>query len=144
AVQTLKSGGANLLFNVEEVWESFICNLVIVKQSLIEEDYGTVQKFVSAAVRSGIWAEKHPDEAAEIAAQYWSQPVDLVQYALHASGGRTLYDQYLPKIDELQEVADLMVRYKLIDNNKIQGLVDQQFAKKVDTDHVETIDDILR
>ncbi|WP_339132744.1 MAG: ABC transporter substrate-binding protein [Candidatus Electrothrix sp. GW3-4] len=144
AVQTLKTGKANLLFNVEEVWKSFICNLVIVKQSLIEQDPDLVQKFVNGAVRSGIWAERHPDEAAEIAARYWSQPVDLVKYALHASGGRTIYDQYLPKMEEIQEIADLMVRYKLIDNNKIDGLVDQQFAKKAKTDHVETIDDLLQ
>ena len=144
AAQTLKNENANLLFNVEEVWPSFICNLVIVKQSLIEEEPEIVEKFVNGAVRSGIWAEKHPDEAGEIAAQYWSQPADLVQYALHASGGRTLYDQYLPKIEEMQEIADLMVRYKLIDKNKIDGLVDQQFAKNVDTGHVETIEDILQ
>ncbi|CAK8717824.1 NLPA lipoprotein [Candidatus Electrothrix laxa] len=144
AAQTLKNGNADLLFNVEEVWTSFICNLVIVKQSLIEEEPEIVQKFINGAVRSGLWAEKHPDKAAEIAARYWSQPVDLVQYALDASGGRTLYDQYLPKIEEMQEIADLMVRYKLIDSNKIDGLVDQQFAENVDTGDVETIDDILR
>ncbi|MCI5119606.1 MAG: hypothetical protein D3908_00085 [Candidatus Electrothrix sp. AUS4] len=144
AVKTLKNGNSDLLFNVEEVWPSFICNLVIVKQSLIEEDPGLVQKFVSGAVRSGIWAEKHPDEAAEIAARYWSQPVDLVKYALHASGGRTIFNQYLPKIEEMQEIADLMVRYKLIESNKIDGLVDQDFAKNADIEHVETIDDILQ
>lgn len=143
AVQTLKNGNSELLFNVEEVWPSFICNLVLVKQSLIEEDPDLVQKFVSGAVRSGIWAEKYPDEAAEIAARYWSQPVDLVKYALHASGGRTIFNQYLPKTEEMQEIADLMVRYKLIESNTIDGLVDQQFAQNVDTDHVETIDDIL-
>ena len=103
-----------------------------------------MEKFVNGAVRSGIWAEKHPDEAAEIAARYWSQSVDLVKYALDASGGRMLYDQYLPIIEEMQEIVDLMVRYKLIDNNEIDGLVDQQFAKNVDTADVETIDDILR
>ena len=144
AAQTLKNGNANLLFNVEEVWPSFICNLVIVKQSLIDEEPEIVEKFVNGAVRSGIWAEKHPDEAAEIAARYWSQSVDLVKYALDASGGRMLYDQYLPIIEEMQEIVDLMVRYKLIDNNEIDGLVDQQFAKNVDTADVETIDDILR
>ena len=37
-----------------------------------------------------------------------------------------------------------MVRYKLIDNNTIGGLVDQQFAKNVDTGHVETIEDIFQ
>lgn len=144
AAQTLKNGNADLLFNVEDVWPSFICNLVIVKQNLIENEPEIVEQFVNAAVRSGIWAEKHPDKAAEIAARYWSQPVDLVKYALHVSGGRTIYDQYLPKIEEMQEIADLMVRYKLIDTNKIDGLVDQRFARQADTDDLETIDDILQ
>jgi NitT/TauT family transport system substrate-binding protein len=144
AVQTLKNGKSDLLFHVEEVWPSFICNLVIVKQSLIEKDPELVEKFVSGAVRSGFWAKKYPDEAAEIAARYWSQPVDLVKYALHVAGGRTIYDEYLPRTEEIQEIADLMVRYKLIESNNIEGIVDSQFAKNVDTDHVETIDDILR
>lgn len=144
AAQTLKNGEANLLFNVEDVWPSFICNLVIVKQSLIKQEPELVEKFVNGAVRSGIWAEKHPDQAAQIAAKYWSQPVDLVKYALHVSGGRTIYDQYLPKIEEIQAIADLMVRYGLTEENNIKGIIDSQFAKNVSTDHVETEEDILR
>ena len=144
AVQTLKSGKSDLLFHVEKVWPSFICNLVIVKQSLIEEDPELVEKFVRGAVRSGIWAKKNPDAAAEIAARYWSQPVDLVRYALHVAGGRTIYDEYIPRIEEMQEIADLMVRYKLIESNNIEGIIDAQFAENADTDNVETIDDILR
>ncbi|XOF33030.1 MAG: ABC transporter substrate-binding protein [Candidatus Electrothrix sp. YB6] len=143
AVQTLKNGNSDLLFNVEEVWPSFICNLVLVKQSLIKNDREMVREFVRAAVRSGFWAKKHPDEAAEIAARYWSQPVDLVKYALHASGGRTIYDQYLPKIEEMQEIADLMVKYKLIESNNIEGLVDPQFAREMETEDVEELEDIL-
>jgi NitT/TauT family transport system substrate-binding protein len=144
AVQTLKAGKSDLLFHVEDVWKSFICNLVIVKQSLIEEDPELVEKFVSGAVRSGIWAKRHPDEAAEIAARYWSQPVELVKYALRVAGGRTIYDEYLPKKEEMQEIANLMVRYGLIESNNIEGIVDSQFAENADTEHVETIDDILR
>ncbi|MCI5221563.1 MAG: ABC transporter substrate-binding protein [Candidatus Electrothrix sp. AR4] len=143
AAQSLKNGSASLLFNVEDVWESFICNLVIVKQSLIEKDPEAVSKFVQGAVRSGLWAGKHVDEAAEIAAEYWSQPVDLVKYSLDASGGRVVFDQFMPKTQEMQEIADLMVRYKLIPDNNIEGLVDDQFAGAVSLEDVEDIDDIL-
>ncbi len=143
AAQSLKNGSASLLFNVEDVWKSFICNLVIVKQSLIEEDRKTVEKFVRGAVRSGLWAKKHSDQAAEIAAQYWSQPVELVKYALDQSGGRVIYEQFVPKMEEMQEIADLMVRYKLISDNNIEGLVDDQFAKAIELDDVKNIDDIL-
>ncbi|MCI5146200.1 MAG: ABC transporter substrate-binding protein [Candidatus Electrothrix sp. AR3] len=141
AAQSLKNGSAELVFYVEEVWKSFICNLVIVKQSLIEEDQETVQKLVHGAVRSGIWAGKHLDEAAQIAARYWSQPVELVQYALNTE--RTIVDQFTPKIEEMQEIADLMVKHSLIDVDTIEGLVDDQFARSVKVDDVEVLDDIL-
>jgi NitT/TauT family transport system substrate-binding protein len=143
AAQSLKNGSASLLFNVEDVWPSFICNLVIVKQSLIEEDQAAVKQFVRGAVRSGVWAGKHPDEAAEIAAGYWSQPTDLVKYALAASGGRVRYDKFLPKAEEMQEIADLMVQFNLVSDNNIAGLVDDQFAAEVDLEGIEDIHDIL-
>ncbi len=122
AAQTLKNGAASLVLHVEDVWSSFICNLVIVKQSLIDEEPETVRMFVEAAARSGFWAEKNPAEAAKMVSRYWSQPVDLVKYALTEPEGRTVYDQFIPKDDEMQEIADLMVHYKLIDNNDITGL----------------------
>jgi len=141
AAQSLKNDSAELVFYVEEVWESFICNLVIVKQSLIEEDRETVRKLVSGAVRSGLWAGKHPDQAAEIAARYWSQPVELVRYAFDTD--RIIVDQFTPKVEEMQEIADLMVKHNLIDANNIKGLVDDQFTSSLEIDNLEELDDIL-
>ena len=143
AAQTLKLGKASLLYHVEDVWNSFICNLVIVRQSLIDDDPAIVKMFVEAAAKSGIWAEKHPDEAAEIAARYWSQPVDLVKYALSEPPNRVVYDQFVPKEDEMQEIADLMTHYKLIENNDIVGLVDDQFARSVSRAPVDELEDIF-
>jgi hypothetical protein len=34
---------------------------------------------MQTAMRSGFWAEQHPDEAAVIAARYWNQPPDLIR-----------------------------------------------------------------
>lgn len=94
--------------------------------------------------RSGFWAEKNPAEAAKIASRYWSQPVDLVKYALTEPEGRTVYDQFIPKDDEMQEIADLMVHYKLIDNNDITGLVDDHFARAVRQEPVLELEDIFK
>ena len=48
------------------------------------------------------------------------------------------------KNDEMQEIADLMVQYKLIDNNDIEGLVDDQFAKAVGREPVLQLEDIFK
>ncbi len=143
AAQTLKNGNASLVFHVEDVWDSFICNLVLVKQSLIEEEPETVRMLVEGAVRSGLWAKKNPLQAAEIAAHYWNQPVDLVEYVLAESDDRIVYDQFIPKKEEIQEIADLMVQFKLINSNDISGLIDDRFAREVPQDNVEKLADIF-
>ena len=143
AAQTLRNGTASLVYHVEDVWESFICNLVLVKQSLIDNEPETVRMLVEGAARSGLWAKKHPHQAARIAARYWNQQADLVEYALTEPVGRIVYDQFVPKEDEIQELADMMLRFKLIDNNNISGLIDDRFALAVPLDPIEEIEDIF-
>lgn len=144
AAQTLKNGTASLLYHVEDVWNSFICNLVIVNQTLIENEPETVKMLVNGAVRSGLWAKKNPHQAAEIAARYWNQPVDLVEYALTEPDDRIVYDQFIPKEEEIQEIADLMVQFKLIDNNNISGLIDDRFVRSISRDNLDKVEDIFK
>ncbi|MGD8833393.1 MAG: ABC transporter substrate-binding protein [Desulfobacteraceae bacterium] len=143
AGQTLKSGTADLLFYAEDIWPGFICNLVLVKQKFIREDTETVKFLVEGVVKSGIWAEKNLSSAAAIASRYWGQPVDLVEYALKTPQGRIVFDQYIPVQEELQYMADLMVRFNLIKTADIDGLVEDRFAREVNTDSVSDLSSIL-
>jgi NitT/TauT family transport system substrate-binding protein len=144
AAQTLKSGDAQLFHYVESVWPGFICNLVVVKKSFIDHNPHTVERLVSGAARSGIWASKHPEQAADIAAEYWNQDKELVIYAMSTPPGRIIFDQFTPKQLEIQQIADLMLKYGLITSNAIDGLVNDSFAKNVDTGDVLDLDDILQ
>lgn len=143
AAQTLKNGEATLLHYVEDFWKHFICNLAVVKQSLIEQEPETVRLLVEGAARSGIWARSHREQAAEIATRYWNQPQDLVEYALDTPTGRIVYDRFTPKEAEIQQMADLMVRYSLLENSNIDGLVEDRFARRVGTPKVSSIEDII-
>jgi len=143
AAQTLKNGEATLLYYVEEFWKDFICNLAVVKGSLIEEDPETVRLLVEGAARSGLWARKHKKEAAKIATRYWNQPQDLVEYALDTPPGRIVYDRFVPKEAELQDMADLMVRFGLLKNGDIDGLVEDRFARRVGNPTISTVADII-
>ncbi len=142
AAKSLKGGSADLVLHVEDVWPNFTCNLVIVKQGTIEREPKLVRKFVRGAARASLWAKTHQEEAAEIAAQYWSQPPDAAKFAL--SSRKVVFDQFLPKKGEMQQIADLMVKHKLIEKNNIDGLVDDQFAASVKIEDVQQLADILR
>jgi NitT/TauT family transport system substrate-binding protein len=144
AAQTLKSGKADRLFFAEEIWPGFICNLVLVRNQLIKQDEETVRYLVEGAVRSGLWAQSHLSQAAVIASQYWGQPVDLVEYAMNTPKGRTVFDRYVPVSEELQGMADLMLRYKLSASADIDGLIEDRFARLANTDGISDVGSILR
>ena len=144
AAQTLKSGDASLLYHAEDLWEGFICNVVIVRQDFIENDFDTVKMLVQGAARSGIWARDNPKEAAEVLTNYWSQSIDLVEYALTEPKGRTVYSRYVPKESEIQEIANLMKKHDLLSSDDIKGLVDARFATSADISDVTTLESIIK
>jgi NitT/TauT family transport system substrate-binding protein len=142
AAQTVLSNDANVVAHVESLWPNFICNLLLVEQKWVAANPGLAGELVQTASRSGLWAKQHPDEAARIVADYWNQPVELVHHALTVPPGRVIYDRFVPKENELQKMADLMVRFNLIEHADIDGLVDDRFALAVDTEGIDDIESI--
>jgi NitT/TauT family transport system substrate-binding protein len=144
AAQTIKNGDSCVLFYVEEIWPDFICNLVLVRQAFIDKDPDVIQTMVTGAARSGIWANQHPKEAAKIASQYWNQPSELIEYALTHPENRIIYDHFVPRVAELQQLADLMQHFNLVVSNDITRLVEDRFAKNVNLNEVTNLDSIFR
>jgi NitT/TauT family transport system substrate-binding protein len=144
AAKSVRHGESQVLYYVEQVWPSFICNLCLVREDLIKQNPNLVQAFVQGAARSGFWAHNNPKEAAKIAAQYWNQPPELVEYALTTPPNRIVFDQYIPKSGEMQYLADQMVRFKLLTSNDITGLIDDRFAKQANVQTVKDFESILR
>jgi NitT/TauT family transport system substrate-binding protein len=143
AAKTIRSGESKVLYYVRQVWPNFICNLVLVKENYLKKYPERVRMLVQGAARSGYWARSHPKDAAKIASHYWNQPVDLVEYALQTPPNRIVYDKFIPKVEEMQFLADQMVKFKLLEHNDIQGLVDDTFAKAANVDDVTDLRSIL-
>jgi NitT/TauT family transport system substrate-binding protein len=143
AAKTVFAGDSKVLYYVEQVWPGFICNLLLVSQDFIDKRPQDVQLLVQGAARSGYWARNNPKEAAKIACQYWNQPEQLVEYALETPPDRVVFDRYIPKEEEIQFLADEMVRFNLIKSNDIKGLVDARFAEKAIVDGVTDFASIL-
>ncbi|MEJ2639590.1 MAG: ABC transporter substrate-binding protein [Desulfosarcinaceae bacterium] len=143
AAQTLKSGDARLVHYVETVWPGFICNLMLVKGSLIDRHPEEVQQLVTGAVRSGLWAKDHLGEVADVAAKYWNQDPELIHYAMNTPEKRIVFDQYTPKEQELQHIDNLMRRFGLTASADIEGLVCDRFARRAPLGEVSSLDAIL-
>lgn len=143
AAQTLKSGEAQLVHYVESVWPGFICNLMLVKGSLVEQYPDDIQQLVTGAVRAGLWAQDHPQEVAEVAAKYWNQDPELIRFAMNTPRGRIVFDQFLPKQTEMEDLAVLMHRFGLTSSANVDGLVTDRFARHVPLEDVTTLDSLL-
>ena len=143
AAQTLLSGDAEVLHYVEEIWPHFICNLVIVKQDLIDRQPDAVQHLVAGASRSGLWARQYPHKAAEVAAAYWNQPREVISFALTTPASRIEYSRFIPRIDEIQELADRMHRFGLVPHTDITSLVEDRFARQVKLSGIKDLASIL-
>ncbi|MFH1117311.1 MAG: ABC transporter substrate-binding protein [Pseudomonadota bacterium] len=144
AARTVKSGDSKVLHYVEKSWPGFICNLVLVTEAYIMKHPDRVQLLVQGAARAGLWARDHPKQAAKIAAKYWNQPLDLVEFTMTHPPGRFVFDRFVPKQDEIKYLADQMVRFKLLENADTKGLVDDRFAKNVNLEGITDIGSILR
>lgn len=144
AAQTLYTGHSTLVHYVEDVWPKFICNLVLVRNEMVENDAPLIQKMVETAARTGVWADQHPEEVSRIAAKYWNQKPEVVHFALTRPEKRIRYNLYEPKESELQEMADLMVEYGLIESNDVSGLVEPRFARAANLEGAGTLDRIVR
>ncbi len=144
AAQTVKSGKARVLFYAEQKWPNFICNVMIVHDRLIEKNRVIVQKLVSGAIRAGMWASKHGDRAAQIVSSYWNQDKELVKFALGTPRGRIDYYSYTPVKKEFREIADLMIRFGLLDKcTVIDNLIDPGFCVRTEKAENISIDQII-
>jgi len=144
AAKTVHAGQSKVLHYVEQVWPQFICNLLLVNKSTIDKHPDRVRQLVQGSARASLWARDHIPEAAKIAAQYWNQPVELGEWTLTNPPNRVLFDRYLPKEDEVQYLADEMVRFGLIKSNDISGLVDDRFAKNANLKGITDVESILK
>jgi len=140
----LYAGSARRFLNVEDIWPGFICNLMIVREDLIRAHPQWVQSLVGGAMRSGLWAEGHMDEAVELASKYWGQDPNVVRYAFTNPAGRVRFDLSTPRLEELQEMAQEMVTSGLLGSlPDLRGMVDDRFARAVDSRPVAAVEQIL-
>ena len=132
AAVTLRNGVSKLLLYAEQVQPNFVCNLLIVKQRLIDKDTEAVRMLVEGAARAGVWAKNNRLETAQICSKYWGQSEDLIEYALSTPPERIVFDRFIPIYSEIKSMAEDMVTFGLIQDADIEDLVDDRFALQAD------------
>lgn len=144
AGKSLQNGTGKRFLNVEEIWPKFICNLLIVREELIQTHPEWVRKLVDTAVGSGLWAEANTKEAIKVVSQYWGQDPSFIQYIFSNPPRRFRFDLYAPQVEELEEMALEMRQEGMIgDNIDVRAMVDSRFAGAVDGDSADRFQQVF-
>jgi NitT/TauT family transport system substrate-binding protein len=140
---SIQSGKGRALYNVEDVWPGFICNLTVVRTDLIVRSPQAVRLLVHGSARAGLWARDHQAAAAAAVAPFWSKTPESVLATLEFNRSRTVWDRFVPRLEEMQHLADEMARFGLISGSDIGDLVDDSFAKTVPVGGLSDVESIL-
>jgi NitT/TauT family transport system substrate-binding protein len=143
ASRSIQDGVGRRLMDVESIWPGFICNLMVVSEDLIRSHPERVRRLVSAAVRSGMWAESHQDAVIDLVSGYWGVSPDLVRFTFTTPPHRFRYDLPVPAYQELQTVAQEMRNAGLIERDiDVAATFDDRFASEVLAEDLPPLSDL--
>lgn len=144
ASKSIQSGAARKLLHVESIWPHFICNLMIVHDDLIRSHPDRVKSLVSSAIRSGLWAQTHQEEAIDLVAGYWGQNPSLVRFTFTTPPHRFRFDLPVPSVDEMRFIASEMKKSGLLlEDYDVTKLVDNRFAKQINLEENPSVPDVM-
>jgi NitT/TauT family transport system substrate-binding protein len=121
------TGVGRVLYKAKDIWPQFISCVLVVSDKLIAEKPALVKDLVRGIAASGEWAETHRDEAAKVAAPYFTQDEKLIKFVLN-DPGRVSYRQLTPGDEEMTKIRDMALKAKIIDKPvDVKTFVDRKF-----------------
>jgi NitT/TauT family transport system substrate-binding protein len=121
------TGVGRVLYKAKDIWPQFISCVLVVSDKLINEKPALVKDLVRGIAQSGEWAETHRDDAAKVAAPYFTQDEKLIKFVL-SDPGRVSYRQLTPGDEEMEKIRDMAVKAKVIERPvDVKTFVDRRF-----------------
>ena len=121
-------GFGRVLYHAKDIWPHFISCVLVVTDDLIKEKPEVVKDLVRGIAESGEWAETHREEAGKVAQAYFKQPYKYIHHTLTQPPDRVSYRMLTPTDDELQKIADMALKFKVIEKPlDMKTLVDREF-----------------
>ncbi len=135
------TGVGRVLYKAKDIWPQFISCVLVVSDKLIAEKPALVKDLVRGIAESGEWAETHRDEAAKVAAPYFTQDEKLIKFVL-SDPGRVSYRQLTPGDAEMTKIRDMALKAKIIDKPvDVKTFVDRQFIpEKIEAAKIDMTD----
>ena len=125
------------MYYAKDICPHFISCVLVVTETLIAQRPTAVQDLVRGIAESGLWAESHRIQAAELVAPYFRQDEKVLKFVLTQPPDRVSYSMLTPEDADLQGIADMALAAGLLTRPlAINSLVDRSFIPK----HINAIE----
>jgi NitT/TauT family transport system substrate-binding protein len=128
-------GYARVLYMTRDVWPTYICCVLTVRQELIDREPRTVQLLVDHVLAAGQWLETSPEHrrvAARVASDraMFNQAYDLIKWVMERPVDRVTYGDLRLIRNEFDELMRLSLEAGIIDAPIDYGkYVDERFMR---------------
>ena len=128
-------GYARVLYMTRDVWPTYICCVLAVRQELIDKDRETVQLLVDNVLAAGHWLDSSPEHrtrAARIASDksMFNQAFDLIRWVMERPRDRVTYGDLRLMRSEFDELMRLALDAKVLSRPvDYHTYVDESFMK---------------
>lgn len=92
----------------KDIWKDHPDCLFVMREEVILKHPQAVEELLKQLVISGIYTEKHRDEAAIIGAKFLGQPLEALKLSLSNPKDRVTFLNLRPEISELNKIVDYM------------------------------------
>lgn len=122
------SGVGRVLYHAKDIWPRFISCVLVVRQELIDERPEVVRDLVRGIAESGEWAEQNRMQAAKIAAPYFRQDQQLLEFVLSQPPDRVSYRQLTPTDEDMQQIMKYAIAAGILKRAiAVEDLIDRRF-----------------
>lgn len=108
------AGTGKVLYHMKDFWPGFISSVLVMREDIINEKRKSVNTMIKLIYHQGEWIEKNRIKAAIIGADFFGLSEELLTYVLSDPINRVNYKRLIPEKKDLDEIADFMIKYKLL------------------------------
>jgi NitT/TauT family transport system substrate-binding protein len=109
--KTQMAGFGRVLYQARDLWPNFISCVLVVREDVIREQEGWVQRLVSGIAKSGKWIDEDMENrlalAKVVSEKYYNQKPDLLRYVLSTPPDRVTYSNLRLARKEFEVIEQL-------------------------------------
>jgi NitT/TauT family transport system substrate-binding protein len=122
------AGFGRVLHYAKDIWPRFISCVLVVHDSLIQENPKMIEALVHGIAESGEWAETHRVDAAKLAAPLFRQDAKLIEYVLTHPHDRVSYRGLTPTEVEFEDMIERALKAGILQKKiAVKDLIETRF-----------------